>query len=248
MYDVPSPAKILNHIELFNNDLAQPNTAEAINNVYKLPSIERVVRYLHGAAGFPTKSTWISAIFKGNFLTWLLINVKNVNKNFPESEDTQKGHQHNQRQGVRPTNRKSLSALAALAASALPSTKPLETGNTDAAGTANADVDIAPTIEKEKDILLYFYDTRDTVYTDLTGKFSPCSSRGNNYQLIGVDIDSNSSWIEPVRSRSTNNLITARCAVLTCMKAQGIVPQHQILDNEISKAYKEEITLTNMTY
>ena len=51
-----------------------------------------------------------------------------------------------------------------------------------------------------------------------------------------------------MRRRSTNNLITARHAILARMKDQGIVPQHQILDNEISKAYKEEIALTNMTY
>ena len=88
------------------------------------------------------------------------------------------------------------------------------------------DEDISPPIEKKKDILLYFYDPRETFYTDLTGKFSQCSSRGNNYQLVGVDIDSKSIWIEPVRSRSTNYLFTARRAVLTRMKAQGIVPQH----------------------
>ena len=32
------------------------------------------------------------------------------------------------------------------------------------------------------------------------------------------------------------------------MKLQGIVPLHQILDNEISEAYKEEILDTKMSY
>ena len=32
------------------------------------------------------------------------------------------------------------------------------------------------------------------------------------------------------------------------MKLQGIVPLHQILDNEISQAYKDEIRETGMTY
>ena len=68
---------MLEHIELFNNNPARPNSTEAINNVYELPSIERAVRYLHGAAGFPTKATWLSAIRKGNYLTWPLINVTN---------------------------------------------------------------------------------------------------------------------------------------------------------------------------
>ena len=95
MYDVLLSTKIFDHIELFNNDPARPNTTEAINNVYELLSIERAVRYLHGAAGFPTKATWLSTIRKGKFLTWPLINVNNFNKHFPKSEDTQKGHQRN---------------------------------------------------------------------------------------------------------------------------------------------------------
>ena len=32
------------------------------------------------------------------------------------------------------------------------------------------------------------------------------------------------------------------------MKHRGIIPKHQVLDNEIPKAYKAEIELTNMTY
>ena len=119
MYNVPLSARMLEHIELFNNNPAQPNSTEAINNVYELPSIARAVRYLHGAIGFHTKATWLAAIRNGNFLTWPLITVKNVNKHFPESEETQKGHQRNQRQGVRSTNRKSSYAPAALATSVI---------------------------------------------------------------------------------------------------------------------------------
>jgi hypothetical protein len=40
---------------------------------------------------------------KENYLSWPLINVKNVAKYFPESEETQKGHMRGQRQGVRST-------------------------------------------------------------------------------------------------------------------------------------------------
>ncbi len=46
--------------------------------------------YLHGAAGFPTKTSWLKAFCKGNYLSWPLINVKNIAKYFPESEETQK--------------------------------------------------------------------------------------------------------------------------------------------------------------
>ena len=76
---------------------------DTINNVYELPSIEQAVRYLHAAAGFPTRRTWLKAIRRGNYNTWPLINVKNVNKHFPESEETQQGHMRSQWQNVRST-------------------------------------------------------------------------------------------------------------------------------------------------
>ena len=78
---------------------------DKINNVYELPSIERAVRYLHGAAGFPTKANWLKAIRNGTFISWPLLNIKNVNKHLPESEETQKGHMHNLHKNTRFTTR-----------------------------------------------------------------------------------------------------------------------------------------------
>ena len=70
-------------------------------NVYKLSSIEQSVQYLHSAAGFLRNTTQLKAIQAGNYVTWPLFNIKNVNKYFPESEVTQKGHMKQVRQGVR---------------------------------------------------------------------------------------------------------------------------------------------------
>ena len=42
---------------------------EAINHVYKLPSIKPAICYLHTAAGFSTKATWLKAIQKRNYLS-----------------------------------------------------------------------------------------------------------------------------------------------------------------------------------
>jgi hypothetical protein len=61
---------------------------------------------LHAAAGFPTKSTWLKAIKLGFFAMWPMINVKNVTKHFPESEETQKGQMRQVRSGTRKTNRR----------------------------------------------------------------------------------------------------------------------------------------------
>ena len=61
-------------------------------NVYNMPSIENAVAYLHAAAGFPMKATWLKVICAGNFVSWPLTTVENVNKYSPESDETQKGH------------------------------------------------------------------------------------------------------------------------------------------------------------
>ncbi|KAL7488980.1 hypothetical protein ACHAW6_014747 [Cyclotella cf. meneghiniana] len=40
----------------------RPMTTEAVNNVYELPSTEKAIQYLHAAAGFQMKATWLKAI------------------------------------------------------------------------------------------------------------------------------------------------------------------------------------------
>ena len=65
-YKVPSCARMLKHIEVFKKD--RPSPSKAINNVYELPSTEPAIRYLHGAASFPTKATWLKDIRNGSYL------------------------------------------------------------------------------------------------------------------------------------------------------------------------------------
>ena len=44
-------------VSLNNKELAQ-----AVHNVFDLPSVEQTIRYLHASIGFPTKRTWLKAI------------------------------------------------------------------------------------------------------------------------------------------------------------------------------------------
>ena len=76
-YTVPNSSHILQHIKTCCDYRPAPD--EAINNVYELPSTYPTIRYLHGAAVFPTKATWLKAIRKGNYQSWPLVNSKNVN-------------------------------------------------------------------------------------------------------------------------------------------------------------------------
>ena len=69
--------------------------------------------------------------------------------------------------------------------------------------------------------------------------FPHTSSRGHNYQMVIHDIDGNSTWVEPMNKKTQGGMIKARRNALKRMKLQGVVPLHQILDNEISEAYKK---------
>ena len=63
LYEVQSKTSsrdLIQHLKRTNKD-------KYVHNVYKLPSMEQTVRYLHAAAGHPTKETWLKAIAKGNY-------------------------------------------------------------------------------------------------------------------------------------------------------------------------------------
>ncbi len=75
-------------------------------NVYSLPSMPQTIRYLHAAAGFPPKDTWIKATKNGNYATWPGITNKAVNRHFPELVETQKGHMKKYGRTSGPPNRK----------------------------------------------------------------------------------------------------------------------------------------------
>ena len=97
LYSVPPFRAMHCHIDAMRN---RPLPGEAINHVYELPRVEPAIRYMDAAAGFPTKATWLKAIRKGNFISWPLVNVKNIHKCFPKSKETQRRHMRSQRQGV----------------------------------------------------------------------------------------------------------------------------------------------------
>ena len=82
------------------------DVAEQANNIYDLPSSSQVVRFLHAALGFPPKATLLAAIWKGNLATFPGLSVEDVNRHFPETDETQKGHMRQSRQGVRSTSRR----------------------------------------------------------------------------------------------------------------------------------------------
>ena len=199
-------------------ELNMEELKHVVNNLFELPSVEQAIRFVHACVGYPTKATWLKAIRKGNFVGWPMVTVSNVNKHFPESEETQKGHLNQQRQGVRSTQPKAVDF---------------------------EEVDKSKTKDKkEKDVYIKVIEIKNTIYSDQTGKFPTTSRSGKKYIMVLVEIDSNAILVEPMNSKNDAEMQRAYLHLLQRLKRQGVQVKKHILDNECSESMKELIRET----
>jgi hypothetical protein len=82
---------------------ARPPPADTIHNVYEFKTQPELVQYYHAATGFPTKPTWLKAIKNMNFASWPGLTADGVNRHYPDSEETPKGHVRKTPSGLRST-------------------------------------------------------------------------------------------------------------------------------------------------
>ena len=162
------------------------------------------------------KDSWIKATKNGNYVTWPGLTIKTVNKHFPESVETQKGHMKKQRQNVRSTKEK-----------------------------INDDVDDAGELTRaitKHTILVKVINANETVYTDQTGRLPIQSSKGNTSLMIYYDVDANYINAEPLRNHADNQMISAYHTLWERVKCQRVTkPKLHILDNKASEALKSAI-------
>ncbi len=76
---------------------------ETLNIIFDCPSACKTFLWYHASAGFPTKATFIDAIRNGNYSTWPKLTVTLINRYFPDSDKTIKGHLKGQRLGIQLT-------------------------------------------------------------------------------------------------------------------------------------------------
>ena len=124
------------------------NAIECAHNVYELPSIRQAIRFIHAACGFPVQSTWLKAIRSGNYVGWPLLTVSNVNKYYPETDETLKGHLNQSPAGILSTK---------------PKRVPLMEVNQDKLKHMLG--------VKERDVYIEIWDMKGTLYSDQTEKF-----------------------------------------------------------------------------
>eukprot|EP00956_Cyclotella_meneghiniana_P004952 scaffold6096_cov39-Cyclotella_meneghiniana.AAC.8 len=226
MWRVP----LINEVKNLNTDTAimteeqmQETFKNKIQSVHSLPSKEEAVKYLHAALGFPTKETMLAAVRAGFLTSWPGMNVKDVNKYFPESVETQKGHMRHQRKGLRSTK------------------KPIVKPGVTEEDIAKLEAEKKAVRVKEKDFYVDIWDEKEIIYTDQTGQFPHTSSRKNKYPMVMYYIDGSYIMMEPMTSRKENEMIRAYKVLIGRLKERGFYPKKQMLDNEISKEYRKAI-------
>ena len=153
---------------------SEPPPTEAIFNVFELKKQPEIVRYYHAAAGFPNKPTWIKAINNKQYASWPGLTSEIVQKCYPESEETLKGHARKFKSGLRSTKKTAEHQ----------GQDPEEDSVTNQNVATPTKESKAPT-KKKKDIFATTYDLQDDfqqkMYTDQTGRFPTKSSRGYQY-------------------------------------------------------------------
>eukprot|EP00804_Cyclotella_cryptica_P004502 CCRYP_017632-RA/>CCRYP_017632-RA protein AED:0.12 eAED:0.12 QI:0/-1/0/1/-1/1/1/0/259 len=179
------------------------------NSIYDLPSTEQAIKWMHAICGHPVRSTWLKAIHAGNFMGWPLLTAKNIQKYYPDSVETPKGHLNQMHKNVRSTKPKS--------------TPFEEVHSTQLWG------------RKVQDVYTKVYHMRGTIFTDQTGKFPQHSQAGSKNIMVMVEIDSSAILVEPIKNPTDAELTRAYSALMLRLQRAGITPLKHVLDNEVSR-------------
>ena len=158
----------------------------------------------------------LAAARNGNLNTFPGLMTENITKFFPESDETQKGHMRQSRQGVCSTK----------------------------IANKNAVLEFLPTPGvKHKDVYSRTLDiTKKAMYTDQTGRFPITSSKGNKYVMVAYELDGNCIDAEPMKDQTKGELVTAYKAIYARWKQTGTIsPNWHILDNEAPEDLKAAI-------
>ena len=70
------------------------------NSVYNLPSTEQAIKWMYVVCGYPVNSKWLKAMQAGNYMGWPLLTVQNVQKYYPKTTETPKGHMNQTRKNI----------------------------------------------------------------------------------------------------------------------------------------------------
>ncbi len=76
------------------------------NSIYDLPLTEQAIKWMQAVYGCPIELTWLKAIKAGNYVGWPMLAECNIQKYYPKTIKTTKGHLNQTRKNVRSTKAK----------------------------------------------------------------------------------------------------------------------------------------------
>ena len=85
-------------------------------------------------------------------------------------------------------------------------------------------------------------------YSNQTGKFPIKSSQSNQYVFMMYQYDTNTIHDVPIKSRHTENIVTAWQTTFDILKKHGEAPNIHILDNECSYYMKQAFNIVEVKY
>jgi hypothetical protein len=166
------------------------------------------------------------------FTLWPGLTADVVDCNYPDSNETPKGHGRKAPSGLRSTK----------------VTTPALDDSVNAFGMEEG----ACLTKKERTVFYHILDMEDEaaqkIYTDQPGRFPKKSSRGNQYIMVLTEIASDAILIEPMKNRTTGEMIRAYQVLINQLNSAGIFPKLHILDNECSSEMKATIMLNKMKF
>jgi hypothetical protein len=101
----------LNPESTISNQEVPTAPPKTLNVIFDLPSSRETFHWCHAFLGFPPKETFVDAVHKGNYATWPKLTVTLINRYFPDSDKTIKGHLKGQCQGIRLTKQIALEKI-----------------------------------------------------------------------------------------------------------------------------------------
>ena len=212
---------------------ARPSIHQRLNIIIRRDKTKLdLVRFLHASAFSPAKDTLIKAIKNHHFKSWPGLTVKLVRKSLPDSTATAKGHLNQERQGLQST--KSQTSLP-------PDTQSI-----------SDDDDMFPLSDtpnlKQHQVVYAIMDSMGKAYIDLTGRFPHCSSRGNQYILVGYHHDGNAILSTPLRKRTAAEITRGWTILNNKFASAGTEPQSYVIDNEANLLLKTAMLKRNIKY
>ena len=222
LWDIP-----IGNLPLHRKD--HPPIQQRINIIIRKDKTKLdLIRFLHASAFSPVKDTLIKAIKKNHFKSWPGLTAKLVRKSLPDSVATAKGHMNQERQGLQSTKGNISSPLAPDDDDMFP-------------------LSDAPNV-KQHQVIYAIMDNLSKAYIDLTGRFPHCSSRGNQYILVGYHHDSNAILSTPLRKRTAAEITRGWTILNNKFASAGTEPTAYVIDNEANMLLKTAMTKRNIKY